>query len=120
MGFRNVRPIREEMPFVVTTAKRVGIDHTAFAQVFAELTGGKFVPRGNKSLETIADRNNTDVIGVVENYPRGMAVNFHRLDVTKERAVGPLILVKIWLMEDGRRWDYKEALQQRSGQSKAL
>ncbi|AHL21874.1 MULTISPECIES: ribosomal biogenesis protein [Thermococcus] len=119
IGFRNLRPIREEMPFVVTTAKRVGIDHTAFAQAFAELTGGKFVPRGNKSLQTIADKNNTDVIGVIENYPRGMAVNFYRFDVTKDRPVGPLILVKIWIMEDGRRWDYKEALGlKRSGQSR--
>ncbi len=110
IGFRDIRPIREEMPFVVTTAKRVGLDHVAFAQVFAELTGGKFVPRGDRSLQTIADKNNTDVLGVVERHPRGMALNFHRLDITRERAVGPLISVKIWIMEDGRRWDYKEKI----------
>lgn len=110
IGFRDIRPIREEMPFIVTTAKRVGIDHVAFAQVFAELTGGKFVPRGDRSLQTIADKNNTDVLGVVERHPRGMALNFHRLDITRERAVGPLISVKIWIMEDGRRWDYKEKM----------
>ncbi|GAB6102569.1 ribonucleotide-diphosphate reductase subunit beta [Thermococcus atlanticus] len=110
IGFRDIRPIREEMPFVVTTAKRVGLDHVAFAQVFAELTGGKFVPRGDRSLQTIADKNNTDVLGVVERHPRGMALNFHRLDITMERAVGPLISVKIWIMEDGRRWDYKEKI----------
>ena len=110
IGLRDIRPIREEMPFVVTTAKRVGLDHVAFAQVFAELTGGKFVPRGDRSLQTIADKNNTDVLGVVERHPRGMALNFHRLDITRERAVGPLISVKIWIMEDGRRWDYKEKI----------
>jgi len=110
MGFRNIRPIREEMPFIVTTAKRVGLDHVAFAQAFAELTNGKFIPRGDKNLIHIADRHNTDVLGVIERHPRGMAINFYRLDVTKERPVGPLISVKIWVMEDGRRWDYKEAL----------
>ncbi len=113
IGFRNVRPIREDMPLVVTTAKRVSIDHTAFAHAFADLTGGVFVPRGKKSLDAIADRYNTDAIAVVENYPKGMAVNFYRLDISKERAVGPLILVKLWIMEDGRRWDYREA--RRSG-----
>ena len=110
IGFRDIRPIREEMPFIVTTAKRVGLDHVAFAQVFAELTGGKFVPRGDRSLQTIADKNNTDVLGVVERHPRGMALNFYRLDITREQAVGPLISVKIWIMEDGRRWDYKERM----------
>ncbi len=110
IGFRNIRPIREEMPFIVTTAKRVSLDHVAFAQVFAGLTGGRFIPRGDKSLQTIADKNNTDVLGVVERHPRGMALNFYRLDVTKEKAVGPLISVKIWIMEDGRRWDYKERM----------
>lgn len=110
MGFRDLRPIREDMPFAVTVAKRTGIDHLSFAQVFAELTGGIFVPRKNYSLTTIADKYNTDVIGVVERHPRGIAVNFHRMDVDRERAVGPLISVKIWIMEDGRRWDYKEAL----------
>lgn len=110
IGFRNIRPIREEMPFIVTTAKRVGLDHIAFAQVFAELTNGKFIPRGDKSLTYIADKYNTDVLGVIERHPRGMAINFYRLDITKERPVGPLISVKIWIMEDGRRWDYKEAL----------
>ncbi|AIF68850.1 ribonucleotide-diphosphate reductase subunit beta [Palaeococcus pacificus DY20341] len=110
IGFREIRPIREDMPFVITTAKRTGPDHVSFAQVFAELTNGEFVPRRDMSLQTIADKHNTDIIGVVERHPRGMAINFHRLDVDKERAVGPLISVKIWIMEDGRRWDYKEAL----------
>jgi len=110
IGFKNIRPIREEMPFIVTTAKRVGLDHIAFAQAFAELTNGKFIPRGDKSLTYIADKYNTDVLGVIERHPRGMAINFYRLDITKERPVGPLISVKIWIMEDGRRWDYKEAL----------
>ncbi|WP_461863901.1 ribosomal biogenesis protein [Thermococcus sp.] len=110
IGFRDIRPLREEMPFVVTTAKRVGLDHVAFAQAFAELTGGRFVPRGDRSLQTIAHKSNTDVLGVVERHPRGMAVNFYRLDVSREQAVGPLISVKIWIMEDGRRWDYKEKL----------
>ncbi|CAB49198.1 ribosomal biogenesis protein [Pyrococcus abyssi] len=109
MGFRGLNPIREDMPLVVTTAKRVGLDHLAFAQVFSELTTGKFVPRGDKSLLSIADKYNTDVLAVIERHPRGIVVNFYRLDVTKERAVGPLINVKIWIMEDGRRWDYKEA-----------
>ncbi|MFA4661452.1 ribosomal biogenesis protein [Pyrococcus kukulkanii] len=110
MGFKGLNPIREDMPLIVTTAKRVGLDHLAFAQVFAELTTGKFVPRGDKSLTSIADRYNTDVLAVIERHPRGMSINFYRLDVTKERPVGPLINVKIWIMEDGRRWDYKEAL----------
>ncbi len=110
IGFRNIRPIREEMPFIVTMAKRVGIDHVAFAQVFAELTGGKFVPRGDRSLQTIADKNSTDVLSVVERHPRGMALNFYRFDISREQAVGPLISVKIWIMEDGRRWDYKERI----------
>lgn len=110
MGFKGLNPIREDMPLIVTTAKRVGLDHLAFAQVFAELTTGKFVPRGDKSLASIADRYNTDVLAVIERHPRGMSINFYRLDVTKERPVGPLINVKIWIMEDGRRWDYKEAL----------
>ncbi len=110
IGFRDIRPLREEMPFIVTTAKRVGLDHVAFAQAFAELTGGRFVPRGDRSLQTIAHKSNTDVLGVVERHPRGMAVNFYRLDVSREQAVGPLISVKIWIMEDGRRWDYKEKL----------
>ncbi|WP_456366088.1 ribosomal biogenesis protein [Thermococcus sp.] len=111
MGFRNLRPIREEMPLVVTTAKRTGVDHLAFARAFAELTGGTFVPRDGRSLTAIAEEHGTDALGIIERYPRGMAVNFYRLDVTKERAVGPLILVKIWIMEDGRRWDYREALE---------
>ncbi len=110
IGFRNIRPIREEMPFIVTMAKRVGIDHVAFAQVFAELTGGKFVPRGDRSLQTIADKNSTDVLSVVERHPRGMALNFYRFDISREQAVGPLISLKIWIMEDGRRWDYKERI----------
>ncbi|ASJ15616.1 ribosomal biogenesis protein [Thermococcus chitonophagus] len=110
MGFKGLNPIREDMPLIVTTAKRVGLDHLAFAQVFAELTTGKFVPRGDKSLISIADRYNTDVLAVIERHPRGMSINFYRLDVTKDRPVGPLINVKIWIMEDGRRWDYKEAL----------
>jgi len=113
VGFRGLRPIREDMPFVVTTAKRVGIDHTAFAHAFAELVGGVFVPRGKRSVQSIADSYNTDVVGIIENYPRGMAINFYRLDVSRERAVGPLILVKVWIMEDGRRWDYKEAKEAR-------
>ncbi|NPA47781.1 MAG: ribosomal biogenesis protein [Thermococci archaeon] len=117
IGFRGLRPIREEMPLVITTAKKVSIDHTAFAHAFAELTGGRFVPRGKRDVVAIADRYNTDVVGVVENYPRGMAVNFYRLDVSRERAVGPLILVKIWIMEDGRRWDYKEARERERGRS---
>ena len=110
MGYRDIRPIREEMPFVVTTAKRVGLDHVAFAQAFAELTGGTFVPRRERSLHGIADKYNTNVLGVIERHPRGMAVNFYRFDVDRENPVGPLISVKIWIMEDGRRWDYKEAL----------
>ncbi|NJE03204.1 ribosomal biogenesis protein [Thermococcus sp. MV11] len=120
IGFRDVRPIREEMPLVVTTAKRVGLDHVAFAQVFAELTGGVFVPRKERSLLGIADRYNTDVLSVIERHPRGMAINFYRLDVSREKAVGPLISVKIWIMEDGRRWDYKEAswLKRKTGPSK--
>ncbi len=113
IGFKNLKSIREDMPLVMTTAKRVGTDHTAFAQAFAELTGAKFVPRKKRSIESIADRHNTDVVGIVENYPRGMAVNFYRLDVSREKAVGPLILVKVWIMEDGRRWDYKEAKEAR-------
>ncbi|HHI00492.1 MAG TPA: ribosomal biogenesis protein [Thermococcus litoralis] len=110
VGFRNIPPIREEMPFIVTTAKRVGLDHIVFGQVFAELTNGKFVPRGEKSLQYIADKYNTDVLGVIERHPRGMAVNFYRFDISREKPVGPLISVKIWIMEDGRRWDYKEKL----------
>ncbi len=110
IGFRDIRPIREEMPLVVTTAKRVGLDHVAFAQVFAELTGGKFVPRKERSLLGIVDRYNTDVLSVIERHPRGMAVDFYRFDVEKKNPVGPLISVKIWIMEDGRRWDYKGAL----------
>ncbi|MCD6559328.1 MAG: ribosomal biogenesis protein [Palaeococcus sp.] len=110
IGFKNVRPIREEMPFVITTAKRTGLDHVSFGRVFAELTGGIFVPRKNYSLQTIGDKYNTDILGVIERHPRGMAINFHRLDVDRENPVGPLISVKIWIMEDGRRWDYKESL----------
>ncbi|WP_297439144.1 ribosomal biogenesis protein [Thermococcus sp.] len=110
IGFRDIRPIREEMPLVVTTAKRVGLDHVAFAQVFAELTGGKFVPRKERSLLGIVDRYNTDVLSVIERHPRGMAVDFYRFDVEKKNPIGPLISVKIWIMEDGRRWEYKGAL----------
>lgn len=61
MGFKGLNPIREDMPLVVTTAKRVGWDHIAFAQVFAELTTGKFVPRGDKSLTYIADKYDTNI-----------------------------------------------------------
>ncbi|NJE25822.1 ribosomal biogenesis protein [Thermococcus sp. MV5] len=110
IGFRNIRLIREEMPFIVTTAKRVDLDHIIFAQVFAELTNGKFIPRDDRNLQYIADKYNTDVLGVIERHPRGMAVNFYRFDVSKDKPVGPLISVKIWIMEDGRRWDYKEKL----------
>ena len=110
MGFRNIRPIREGMALIITTAENVGLDHVTFGQVFAELTNGKFVPRDGRTLQYIADKYNTDVLGAVEPHPRGMAVNFYRFDVSKENPVGPLISVKIWIMEDGRRWDYKEKL----------
>ncbi len=109
IGFKDIRPIRREMPFIVTTAKQVGPDHVAFAQIFAELTGGRFVQRGERSILRIADKYNTDVLGIIERHPRGMAVNFYRFDVNRENPVGPLVSVKIWIMEDGRRWDYKEA-----------
>ncbi len=119
VGFKNVRPIRDEMPFVVTLTKQPGPDHFALAQAFAELTSGKFVPRKGRSLIEIADRYNTNALGVIERHPRGMTVNFYRFDISRETAVGPLIIVKVWVMEDGRRWDYKEAtLQGKTGRSK--
>lgn len=56
----------------------------------------------------IVDKNNIDVIGVIENYLCGMVVNFYCFDIIWECLVGLFIFVKIWIMEDGWRWDYKE------------
>jgi len=116
LGFRGIRPLREEMPFVVTAVDPDNVDHIAFARVFAELTGGVFARADVASLSELAERYDTESIAVVGPHPRGVALSFYRMDVDKNDPVGPIISVKQWIMEDGRRWDYKAT--QKPGQSR--